>query len=223
MALKTVLDTLDGVDDAFKSLYSEADGKFVLQLDDVDNHPTVANLKNAYGSEKTKRQEQGEELAAAKAKLAGFPDDFDLDVWKGKAVKKPDETAQIELRKTLEAERDEWKGKFEVANGTIRENAITRTLEDALVASGVGDDGLRKAAANLLKPSVSVDDKGNGFIDSDVGPLSVQEHVAKWVSTEGQSFVSKPKGGGSKGGAGGAGKSSDPLGKVPGFNDLPEK
>lgn len=220
MALKTVLEALDGVDDALKPLYTETDGKFVLQLDDVDSHPTVANLKNAFQAEKVKRQTQGDELAEAKAKLGNFPDDFDLDVWKGKKSTKPDESALVELRATLEAERDDWKEKAETAQGTIRENALTGTLEGALVNAGVGDDALRKAAANLLKSQVSVDDKGNAFVDTDMGPVGVSEHVSKWVSTEGQSFVSKPKGGGSKGGEGGKDK-SHPLGKVEGFSSLP--
>jgi len=48
MALKTILETLEGVDDALQSFYVENDGKYVLQVEGVDEHPDVANLRNAY-------------------------------------------------------------------------------------------------------------------------------------------------------------------------------
>ena len=42
MALKTVIETTDGLDEAIAALYTETDGKFVLQIEGVDDHPEVA-------------------------------------------------------------------------------------------------------------------------------------------------------------------------------------
>lgn len=44
MALKAIVDTLDGIDEQFHGLYVEQDGKFRLQIDGIEAHPAVAGL-----------------------------------------------------------------------------------------------------------------------------------------------------------------------------------
>jgi len=95
MALKTVLDTLDGVDDALKPFYAETEGKFILQVEGVDSHPEVANLKSAYERTKADRDAARTERDAAKALAKAFPDDFDLKKWEKLKDGKADEAALI--------------------------------------------------------------------------------------------------------------------------------
>ncbi len=90
--LKTLLETLDGLDEAIQKFYVQKDDKFYLQLTGVNDHLDVANLKNAYAAEKEKRQIQGAELAALKAKTADYPDDFDPKRWSDSKGGKPTET-----------------------------------------------------------------------------------------------------------------------------------
>lgn len=58
MALKAILASLDGIDDATKVLYVEKDGKFVLDVEPVDGFSLedVSGLKTALGKERTSRE-----------------------------------------------------------------------------------------------------------------------------------------------------------------------
>lgn len=184
--LKTVLDTLDGVDDAVKAFYAEKDGKFILQIEGVDAHPEVANLKSAY--ERVKADKATLKAEADKAKA-------DLDA----ALKdKPDEAAVLKLRQELEAERDGWKTKAEDALGKLTGATRDRQLAEALQAAHITDPTFIKAATAMLAGNVKMDgDKA--IVETDMGPLGIADHVKRWAASEGKAFVTPPAGGGAKG------------------------
>lgn len=224
MALKTVLETLEGVEDAIKALYAEANGKFILQIEGVDMHPDVANLKSAYERVKADKSALSEERDALKAKVAGVPDDFDPEKWSKVKDGKADEAALIKVRKEIEAERDQWKGKYESLSETTRKTAIERDLTDALNAAGVNNPSFVSAARAMLSSAVKVGDDGKPFVETDMGPLGLTDHVKRWAAADGKDFVTPPSGGGAKGGRDGKGGSDNPLlAKVPALADLPEK
>lgn len=189
MALKTVLETLDGVDDAVKSLYAEADGKFVLDLDGVDVHPEVANLKSAYERVKAKEAEARTDLKKAKDDLAAALKD------------KPDEAALVAERQRLEKERDDAIRERDEARGQIvgitRDQALTAVLAEV----GVTDPGLQKGAAAMLREQIKMVD-GKPVVETDMGPKSLADHVKHWAASDGKSFVTPPQGGGAKGNPG---------------------
>ena len=68
--LKTVIESTEGLDEALVPLYAEKDGKFVLQIEGVDAHPDVANLKSAYERVKEDRETIRTERDTLKAKAA---------------------------------------------------------------------------------------------------------------------------------------------------------
>ena len=221
--LKTVIETTEGLDEAIIPLYAEKDGKFVLQIEGVDAHPDVANLKSAYERVKADRDTIRGERDTYKAAAGNLPDDFDLEKWEKLKDGKPDEAALVKLRQDLEAERDEWKGKFEAASETARKNALDRDLTDALTEAGVTNPSFAKAARTMLSDGVKIDETGKPYVETDMGPLALTEHVKRWAAGDGKDFVTPPQGGGGKGGGGG-GKSTNPLvDKVPALADLPEK
>ena len=205
MALQTVLETLDGVDDAVKSFYAETDGKFILQVSGVDNHPDVANLKSAYERTKADRDAARQERDAAKAIAKDFPDDFDAEKWAKLKDGKADEAALIKLRQTLEAERDDYKGKYEAEQGRALKNALDRDLTDALNSAGVTNTSYAKAARTMLASDVKIGDDGKPFVDTDMGPLALVDHVKRWAAGEGKPFVTPASGGGAPGGKNGNG------------------
>lgn len=197
--LKTVLETLDGLDEPVAKLYAETDGKYVLQLDGVDDHPDVANLRNAYSAEKDKRQKAAEERDAFKAKLAGIPDDFDPDQWKRAKEGKADPQQLIELRQTLEAERDEWKGKHDQLVGTMQQRAIREAVTGALGAAGV-PEGARPGAALHMLEGRKVEMQGETpMIETDMGPMAVADYAKRWIAADGKGYVPDAKGSGAGG------------------------
>jgi len=208
--LKTLIETLDGVDDAIKPFYTEADGKFILQIDGVDNHPDVANLKSAYERTKENLATAKADLTAANAGKVELPEGFTIEKWEKLKDGKPDEAALIKLRETLEGERDEWKGKFEAASATALRNATDRDLTDALNASGVTNPTFAKAARGMLADSVKIGDDGKPFVDTDMGPMPLSEHVKRWAASEGKDFVTPAAGGGGRGGDGKGASDSNP-------------
>lgn len=64
MALKAVLDKLDGVADALKGEYTEKDGKFYLSVEPVDGYELddVSGLKNSLAAERSINEKTGKEL-----------------------------------------------------------------------------------------------------------------------------------------------------------------
>jgi hypothetical protein len=199
--LKTVLETTDGLDDAVKTLYTEKDGKFVLALEGIDEHPEVSGLSNAYKATKTKLDEAKAERDELKAKVDGLPSDFDPEKWEKLKDGKPDEAALIALRQELEAERDDFKAKYETATAQAHKNALDRDLTDALTEAGVTNPSFAKAARGMLSDGVQIGADGKPFVDTDMGPLALTDHVKRWASGEGKDFVTPPQGGGSKGGS----------------------
>ena len=203
--LKTVLDTLEGVDDAVKGFYAETDGKFILQVEGVDSHPDVSNLKSAYERTKADRDAARQERDAAKALAQDFPDDFDAEKWAKLKDGKPDEAALVKLRQTLEAERDDWKGKFEAERGISLRNALDRDLTDALNGAGVTTPAFAKAARTMLADGVKIGEDGKPFVETDMGPMALTDHVKRWAAGEGKPFVTPASGGGAPGGKNGNG------------------
>ena len=184
--LKTVLDTLDGVDDAVKAFYVEANGKFILQIDGIEAHPEIATLKNAYERVKADKATLKVDADKAKADLA--------EAMKGK----PDDAAVLQLRQQLEAERDQWKGKAETLEGKLTGATRDRQLAEALQGAHITDPTFIKAATALLAGSVKMDgDKA--VVETDMGPLGIADHVKRWAASEGKAFVTPPQGGGAGG------------------------
>jgi len=82
-----------------------------------------------------------------------------------------------------------------------------RSLDEALAGAGITNPTYLKAARALLAPQVKVDgDKA--IIETDMGPMALQEHVKRWVASEGQPFVTPPSGGGAKGNSAGSAPST---------------
>src|SRR5690606_29103586 len=68
MALKSILESLDGLPEDIKKEYTEKDGKFYLDLEGLDDHPAVGALKRAKDHEKTLRQTAEGKLREAEDK-----------------------------------------------------------------------------------------------------------------------------------------------------------
>ena len=186
MPLKVILDTLEGVDDATKALYVEKDGAYVLDLDGVDNHPEVANLKSAY--ERVKADKAALKTEADKAKA-------DLDA----AMKgKPDEAATIAERQRLEAEITKWKDKADAAEGKLIGVTRDTALTAALASAGVTDPALQQGAIAILAANVKMVD-GKPVVETDMGPKPLADHVAHWTAGAGKAYVTPAQGGGAKG------------------------
>lgn len=205
MSLKTVIETTDGLDEALIPFYAEKDGKFYLNISDVDSHPDVMNLKVAYERSKEDIKTLKTERDQLKAKADGLPADFDPEKWAKLKDGKPDEAALVSLRQELEGKITELEGQLTASKEAARKNAIDRDLTDALTEAGVTTPSFAKAARTMLSANVKIGDDGKPIVETDMGPMALGEHVKRWAAGEGKDFVTPAKGGGGKGGDGGGG------------------
>lgn len=203
MAVKLVLDSLDAADEALKPFYVEHDdGKFHLDADagSLRGHRDVSPLANAY--DRTKADLVGARSKLTEAEKRAAPEGFDLEAWKAFKEGKPEAQHQqqiAQVRQTLEAERDEWRTKYETAEAEKRRSAVERDLGDAIAAAGISNPTFAKAARAMLTPRVAMDGDA-GALDIGLGPMAIGEAVKRWAAgDEGKAFVSPPKGDGERG------------------------
>jgi hypothetical protein len=195
MALKTILETLEGVDDALQSYYVEDDGKYILQVEGVDNHPDVANLRNAYQRTKADREQAKTEIKTLSQQLAEMQQN------------RPDEAQLVAMRQELESKAQAETARAAELEARLMGVTRDRSLDEALASAGITNPTYLKAARALLAPQVKVDgDKA--IIETDMGPMALQEHVKRWVASEGQPFVTPPSGGGARGNSTGSAPST---------------
>jgi hypothetical protein len=187
MALKALLDTLDGVDDAIKPFYTERDGKFALAVDGVDDHPDVANLRNAYARTKEDREKAKTEAATLKAQIA--------ELQKGAPDTAATQAKITQLQEQLDAaaaKATEWQTKF---TGVTRDQALANALQTA----GITNPTFLKAAQAMLAGTVKLGDDGTAYAETGMGPKVLGDFVKGWAAQDGKDFVTPPKGGDARG------------------------
>lgn len=235
MALKSVVDALDGVPEAFRSEYKEIDGKFVLDVDGINEHPTVVNLKTAHERQKQATKTASDEAKALKARLEGLPEDFDAAAYEalksaaeGKGQGLPAEQA-AQLRASLEKKHaDAIKAmteQLEAERGVATRLLVDDGLTKALVGANVRKE-LMDGAYHMLRGMVKVVDesgKRSAIVETDMGPMPLDKFVSEWAASDrGKAYVAPPQGAGATGSKGTGGAKTitraefdklDPLGK----------
>jgi hypothetical protein len=227
VALKAILENLDSVEPQFHDLYDEKDGKFVLQVEGIEQHPGAAAVKAALDRVRGEKRTLSEKLTAAENKLADIPDDFDAEEWLSLKAEAPDPNdpdkkkpsdEHLQSQKRLFEQRianmeTKHAGEMKAKDGEIAERdgvieavLVEDGLTKALVEAGISKEYL-KAARAMLKPSVRVVREDDGtrraVVETDMGEDDVGKFVLNWAqSDEGRVFVAKPTGGDAKGGNG---------------------
>lgn len=200
MSIKTFVEKLDDAPEGLREFYTEVDGRFVLDVEGIDEHPAVSNLRNAYQKVKESDKQARSDLKTFKEKAGSLPDDFDADLWKKVKSGELQDGSKVKVAEQTIAERDEAIKRAEQAESRLNSLTIDRAIGDALDAANITNPAFRKGATALLRDSVKLDGE-KVFVDSDMGPLDPKEYVKKWAATdEGKPFVSQPKGGGSRSG-----------------------
>lgn len=206
MPLKTIIESLDGVEEKYHDLYEEKDGKFVARIDGVDDHPTVAALRNSYRNSKSERDAARQELAALKDRFDGLPDDFDAAAYEalkqqaeGKEPPKTDEQVtrvrdQLERKHQADlAKKDERIAALETS---LRKSAIDDGLSEALDAANI-DPLHKKKLIPYLKDIGNIkieeaDGKFAAVVETDMGRWTLSQFVTDWASTDdGKPYLGK--------------------------------
>ena len=212
MALKSIVDDLADVPEAFHGEYKEQKigdkTVFVLDVEGVDAHPTVVNLKTAHERQKQANKTLTTDLNAAKARLEGLPEEFNAEEYErlvaaaaGKDGPKPDEqVARVrdQLERKHAAELGKKDDRIKSLEGVINRTLVDDGLNSALDAAGI-DPKFKRAARATLKETgliklVEEDGQFSAIVDTDMGPMPLDKYVADWAAgDEGKVFVAPAK------------------------------
>ncbi|MEN5136096.1 MULTISPECIES: hypothetical protein [unclassified Pseudomonas] len=152
--LKFQLDTLEGVDEAVRALYTEKDGKFVLGIEGLPQQEDVSGLKAknaellAEKKEIERKAREAEDAARLEreeaARKSGNVEELERS-WTEKFTRR-----EAELTGTLEQERA-------TLSGQIRDLTVGRTATD--IASALAVQGSAKALLPHIERRLSVEQR----------------------------------------------------------------
>jgi len=216
MGLKYQLDTLEGVDDTVRALYTEKDGKFVLGIEGLPQSEDVSGLKakvdELLGEKKAaeKKAREAEEAARLEreelARKSGNVEELEKS-WSEKYSKR-----EAELSAMLEQERG-------TLSTQIRDLTVGRTATD--IASALAIPGSAKALLPHIERRLSVeqrDGKPVVVVLDQQGKLSaatLDELKAEFANDTAFAPLiagSKASGGGAAGAGGGGGAAKGKIG-----------
>ncbi|NWF10015.1 hypothetical protein HX810_20295 [Pseudomonas salomonii] len=216
MGLKYQLDTLDGLDDSVKSLYTEKEGKFVLGIEGLPQPEDVSGLKSKV------EELLGEKKAAEKARKDA-EDQARLE--REEAARKSGNVEELEKSWSEKYNRREAElnGMLEQERGTlstqIRDLTVGRTATD--IASALAIPGSAKALLPHIERRLSVeqrDGKPVVVVLDQQGKLSaatLDELKAEFANDTAFAPLiagSKASGGGAAGAGGGGGAAKGKIG-----------
>lgn len=216
MALKTVYESEDQIPAEVKGLYAESDGRYVLDLEDIDAHPKVRGVVTANKANAQKAQERLAELEQARQKLAAIPEDFDPDAWvqfKSAGTGKTDEqiaALREQHAKTLretqtryQQEREQLLAQLNERDAFIDNQTLRSALDSAIDAAGFDPQHkpmLSKYLADNIKVKRSEDGKRTAYVETDLGDIGVHEYVTSFAAKEGKAYLAKAAGPAATGG-----------------------
>jgi hypothetical protein len=210
MALKAILESLDGLPDAIKSEYKKGeDGKYHL---DVEGGEDTGALKRAKDYEKSTRQKVEKELADTKAQLEALTEERD-GILKGAIPKGDVEKLEGSWKQKLEKREKELTDQLSALNGSLQTMLVDNVAQGLASKISKSPELMlphikARLKAELVdgKPTTRVLDK-----EGNISALGINELEAEMVSNPAFAPIiigSKASGSGAGGGQGGSGAPS---------------
>lgn len=215
MGVKAVYASADDVPEELKEFYTEGDdGQMILDVEDVDSHPTVRGVVTANKENKSKRDALRRENEELRAKVENLPEDFDADEWErlksGKSGDEAIEQLKEQHARAVEKLKTQHSEELAKANEQLqeRDGYIDRTtrldhLRKALREAGV-DPTHEDLITDHLSPKIKVTREDDGsrrpFVETDLGEKAVDEFVAEWAKTKGKPYLKPVSGPDAQGG-----------------------
>lgn len=211
MALKSILESLDGLPEDIKKEYTEKDGKFYLDIEGLDLHPGVGALKRAKDHEKSLRQTAEGKVTELEDQLTAK--DTEIEGLRTGAVPKDDVNAlKTSYEQKLAGKETEFNEKYGKLNSLVEKHMLDgKALELATEISTVpallvphvrGRLKLEEVDGQLSISVLSPDGKPSAASMDDLRKeLLSNKNFAPIL------IGSKASGGGANGGSGGGGAS----------------
>ncbi len=237
MAFKLIVKDINTVDEAHRPLYIEKDGEFHLDVDGVDEHPSVVKLKQQ--QEAARRSERAMKTQIEKWEKIGKTDE---EIAALIAAEENNKVTALEragewdkLKEQMNKKHQEDIKKYEGLTAAEKENNIKlrgrleRYLVDAKATAAIA---AAEGEPELLLPIVKrfmkvtedpdtgefstsiVDDKGGARVNGKGDPLTIDELLTEMKSSEklGRAFKASGSSGGGSAPGGGSNPKLTPAG-----------
>lgn len=236
MPLKTKLDAdqFGELDETARQFYQEGeDGTYVLDVEGIDDHPTVQSLKSGHQRSKKEREEAKKQADGLKKRFGPLVEVEDLDLSGvdpervtevlpylrgeqdlpkaegGSGGKTPEELEKVRAnaRKPLERDLENAKGEADKWKSLAQRTLVHNNLSAEFARAGVQDPDFLELLIERFSPKCRIEfeeDKASVLMDSEYGEVSPKEFVKEWANTDyAKKFIGAPNNSG--GGAGGGG------------------
>lgn len=211
MALKSILESLDGLSEDVKKEYTEKDGKFYLDIEGLDEHPGVGALKRAKDHEKTLRQKAEGKVTELENTLT--EKETEIEGLRTGAVPKDDVNAlKTSYETKLSTKEAEFNERFGKLNSLVEKHMLDgKALEMATAISTVPALLVPHIRGRLKLEEVN-GELSISVLDSAGKPsaASLDDLSKELLSNKNFAPIligSKASGGGASGGSGGGGAS----------------
>lgn len=191
-ALKLVIDSLDGIDDAVKALYVEDNGKFKLDVDGIED---TSGLKTALQKERGEREKL--EKQVKRWQKLGKTEDEIAALVEERARAEEEKAAEAGQWDKLKAQMNE-KHQADLQQADEKVSAMRKRLEAELIdAKAIAAIAAAKGVPELLLPHVQrhvkvddnfnvqiVDAKGDPRVNGKGDPLTIPDLVEEMKQSE---------------------------------------
>lgn len=219
MALKAVLQSLDGVPESLRNEYKERDGKFYLDIEGIDDHDGVGALRRAKDYEKEEAKKAKERARELQAELDKLNDQL-LDLRKNGVPKGDVEALEQSYKDRLTKREEELNARINALT-----SQITNVMVDGEAMRLANEIAAKPEFVDLLLPHVrgrlKLESSEDGthitrVLDKDGKPSSLTLDDLKKELQGNKAFApilagSKAHGGGSNGGGGGGAPSNKKM------------
>ena len=195
MAVKAVVETLDGVDEALHGLYAKGeDGKFRLELEGAETAEDVAGLKKALEVERKRAREYEKRVKALPDGLDERLEELELlrKEREDREARKAEETGQwdklkAQLQEQAAKERERLQKEIEGRDGKIdlliRRNEVTRELVAADGYPEIMEPHVLGRTQTIQEDGewkvIVVDTKGERRLGKDGNDMTIKDLVAE--------------------------------------------
>lgn len=185
--MKSVLtkEEFEGLNDAFKPEYKESDGIYILDVDGIDDHPSVKGLKGAYTAEKDKRSNAAKRLEELEAERRRIEEE-----------KLSEQQKYKELAEIKDKESKEYATKLKELQDAVTAKEIESRANRIAMAINADDAKRQKFAADEAKKFIKNTSEGIVLLKPDGTPTD-EASIKKYIETE---FPFLASGNGSSGG-----------------------
>lgn len=160
MALKAILETLDGVPEALHEFYVQKDGKYVLDAEGVED---VKGLKSALQREKAERKKRADELASLKEALGDIEPEkarealAKVQEYEDKKLLDAGQIEELVAQRTERAKADAL-ARVKAIEAAAKQTADEKARIEARLSEVMIDNAIRTEATRAYVRDGAVDD-----------------------------------------------------------------